>query len=63
MYDAFGNYNSICWNLSLHPLKESVESDWFKRSKPKTITALKAQAMLRNREALTILSENGELAQ
>jgi hypothetical protein len=63
MYDRFGNYNSIAWTLSLTPLKESIESDWFKRSKPKTISLLKAQSLLRNKEALCILTDSGELAE
>ena len=63
MYDAFGNYNSICWSLSLNPINESIEYDWFKRGKPKTISPLKAQSMLKNREALCILTDSGELAE
>jgi hypothetical protein len=63
MYDSFGNFNSIAWTLSLNPLKESIESDWFKRGKPKTITPLKAQNMLRTKEALCILTDSGELAE
>ncbi len=62
MYDSFGNFNSISWVMTLTPTKDSIEYGWVRFiGKPKTVNALQVQSLLQNKEALCIMSDNGEL--
>lgn len=59
--DGFGNYNTIAWNLNLHPMRESIESEWIKFvGKAKQISPQKLALMLQTHEIIAVLNDSGE---
>lgn len=59
--DQQGNCNTIAYTFNIQPNRESQEFDWVRAiGKPKTISALKAQSLLANKQVLAVLTDQGE---
>lgn len=58
--DEFSNYNSISWNFNVQPSRDSKEFDWVRKvGKVETVSSLKVQSLLQNKEILGVLSDEG----